>query len=117
MNINGVMRCTIGALFVMVMDGNAQMVKSPAQAAPATVVERSVTLSLRDVTIKQAIGEIAQQSGTAVRLSNEVLTSNVRVSVSVARASTREAVHAVLRGTGFELQRSALGGLMIVRQT
>lgn len=96
------------------MEAQAQGIVSVAGHQQTTLKsERTATLSLRSVTLKQALTEISRQTGVVVRMGDDVLRSKTRINLEVVDASAREAAQAAVRGTSFAVQSSAVGGLLV----
>ncbi|HEX6536196.1 MAG TPA: TonB-dependent receptor [Gemmatimonadaceae bacterium] len=89
-----------------------------ARAAGANSVRpqaRRVTLELHDAALREALKEIARQSGAELLYSEYVVPLDRRITITVREATVEEALRAALKGTGVEVRPTATGELMLVR--
>ncbi|HEU4643024.1 MAG TPA: TonB-dependent receptor, partial [Gemmatimonadaceae bacterium] len=94
-------------------DPAASAARGTRRAAPSQ--GRPVTLELHEAPLREALDEVARQSGVALLYSADVVPLARRVTVRVREVSAPAALRAVLAGTGVAVRRAATGELMLVR--
>jgi hypothetical protein len=80
----------------------AQVIASAHQGAVQRSHEKRVSTDLRNVPLRQAVDEIATQSGTEIAYAPATLASAPRVTLVVTNLSARESLERVLKGTAFK---------------
>lgn len=83
--------------------------------AQSSTSSRAVTLSLRNVPLREALEAVARQSGVVVSVGEPALAADVKVNVNAKGLTARDAVNQILIGTGFRAQTSAVGDILVVR--
>jgi outer membrane receptor protein involved in Fe transport len=88
---------------------------TPARTSTVAPLRRAIALNLEGASVKQALREIGRLSGIDVAYGDDVLHSDVRVWVHADGMTVREALAAVLEGTGLDAFVSLSGKAVLVR--
>ena len=84
------------------------------QAAAASPLDRTVTLSLESVPLKDALDAVARQTGVRIAYSGRVVPLNRPVSVQLAAVRVEAALDALLHGTGVASTLDGTGQILLV---
>jgi TonB-linked SusC/RagA family outer membrane protein len=86
-----------------------------ARTSTVAPLRRAIALNLEGASVKQALHEIGRVSGIHIAYGDDVLRSHARVSVHADGMTVREALVAVLEGTGLDAFVSLSGKAVLVR--
>ncbi|HEY6156361.1 MAG TPA: TonB-dependent receptor [Gemmatimonadales bacterium] len=84
------------------------------QAAAASPLDRTVTLTLEGVPLKDALDTVARQTGVRIAYSGRVVPLNRPVSVQLAAVRVEAALDALLHGTGVASTLDGSGQILLV---
>jgi TonB-linked SusC/RagA family outer membrane protein len=84
------------------------------QAAAASPLDRTVTLTLEGVPLKDALDAVARQSGVRIAYSGRVVPLTRPVSVQLAAVRVEAALDALLHGTGVASTLDGTGQILLV---
>ncbi|MBX6332526.1 MAG: TonB-dependent receptor, partial [Gemmatimonadaceae bacterium] len=82
-------------------------------AAPASPLQRVISLDLRRVPLRDALQAIAKQGGVTLIYSNRVVSLDRVVSVELRNGTVQTALDRVLAGTGVTFHVSSLGAVVL----
>jgi outer membrane receptor protein involved in Fe transport len=85
------------------------------RSARVPPLQRTITLDLNQVTVRQAIGEIARRGHFPIGYGDDVVHTKARVSLKAEGLTIAEALTAALQGTGLEAYVSLVSGAVVVR--
>jgi outer membrane receptor protein involved in Fe transport len=88
---------------------------TPARTSTVAPLRRAIALNLEGASVKQALREIGRLSGIHIAYGDDVLHSDARVSVHADGMTVREALAAVLEGSGLDAFVSLSGKAVLVR--
>jgi TonB-dependent starch-binding outer membrane protein SusC len=91
----------------------APQLQSLQRAAPASPLDRSVTLALERVPLKDALDEVARQAGARIAYARRVVPLDQRVTMQLAAVPARVALDALLLGTGAASTVDPTGQILI----
>ena len=87
----------------------------PTRSAAVAPLRRTISLDLKDASIKQALREIGRRGGLEIAYGDDVLRARFRVSLEAEQITVQDAVVTALAGTGLEAFVSLRGTTILVR--
>src|SRR5688500_15105969 len=107
---------------VQSLQAKLESARAPAAGPPQRVerlapLDRPVTLALRNVTLKEALDEVARQAGVRIAYSRRVVPLTRRVSARLDSVSVLVALGTLLRGTGAWPTVDQSGQILLVTES
>jgi TonB-linked SusC/RagA family outer membrane protein len=105
--------------FVMALcaaKADAQDPGAPPTPAPIAPLDRTVTLEVQNSPLVRVIESINEQAGLGLAYSDQILPKEKLVTLTVRNITARQALAAVLEGTGIVLRVSSAGVLILTRE-
>jgi TonB-linked SusC/RagA family outer membrane protein len=87
----------------------------PTRSTTVAPLRRTISLDLKDVSIKQTLQEIGRRGGIEIAYGDDVLRARARVSLQQELITVQDAVVTALAGTGLEAFVSLRGTTILVR--
>jgi len=87
----------------------------PTGGTTVAPLRRTISLDLKDMSIRQALREIGRRGGIEIAYGDDVLRARDRVSLQLEQIAVRDAVVLALAGTGLEAFVSLRGTTILVR--
>src|SRR5438034_5886387 len=87
----------------------------PTRSAAVAPLRRTISLDLKEASIKQALREIGRRGGIEIAYGDDVLRARVKVSLEAEQITVQDAVVTALAGTGLEAFVSLSGTTILVR--